>query len=159
MAKPTNRVRSSTTDVFSKIPNLYDLQDGVLEKLEELDGIRALVRILGQRKNGASRQIASYLFEKIEVDFSTQYRHEHVFFDHTQSVIVVRAPKRRGEREAALELRRRQILVHYTSVADEMRMRGAIQVWRSLGKKAKHALIQQQRRLDRSTKKSRRRRK
>lgn len=146
MAKKNKRVQSSTQTVFSDIPSLFGHQDHVFKTVEELDyGLRALAKILGRKSSGPLSRLSSYLLERFEVEFSHEYRHEHVCIDHARATIIIRLPKRRGEKPAQTEARRHHYLLRYTSLSEEIRTRGLIQAYRSLDGKGRRALVRRER--------------
>ncbi|MES2801730.1 MAG: hypothetical protein V4654_04515 [Bdellovibrionota bacterium] len=136
----SDHLSRSSNHIFNDIPSFFSSQDGVFKTIEEAEyGLRGILRILtGASNKGA---LPSYLIQNFEVEFSTEYKREHLRHDHARAALVVCAPQTKGELSFNLQKRTQEILLRYMVGIEEMKTRGLTQAYRSLDGLARKKLI------------------
>ena len=77
------------------------------KNLSEYKRVRAhILRSLAKGKQSKNSKGDSYIFDRLKVDFSTQYKSEEIWLDHINGHIVLEAPMRKGESKEILQARR-----------------------------------------------------
>ena len=79
----------------------------IFKNLSEYKRVRVnILRALATGTRKKSLKGDSYIFDRLRVDFSTQYKAEEIWLDHINGHIVLEAPMRRSENKESLHFRR-----------------------------------------------------
>lgn len=84
-----------------------DSPQRVFKNISQFKRVRInIVRALARGKNHQSSQGGSYIFDRLKIEFSTNYKAEEVWLDHINGHIVLEAPMEKNESKDSLTVRR-----------------------------------------------------
>lgn len=79
------------------------------KNLNEYKCVRTnILKKLAHGKHQKNSKGDSYMFDRLRVDFSTQFKSEEIWLDHINGYIVLQAPMRKSENKDSLSSRRLQ---------------------------------------------------
>lgn len=120
---------------LASIPSYVNIPEGVFDDLEHyrlvVERVTRALATSGQKNNSRSAS-RSYLYDGIQIEFSTVYQVEEIFLDAFNSKIVLRAPKKKNESEEMLRARRLYYLGELLKPAEAMRTIGVAQIYLAL---------------------------
>lgn len=133
MAKKTTKKRSIEGQLT--VPSFIRGTEGVFEDIQHYRTVASrVIRALATNSSSSSslKFSGSSLYEGIVVEFSTEYKAEEVHLDAFRSLMVLRAPLKKGESQISLNQRRMQYLGQLLMSVEAMKTVGISQVYLSL---------------------------
>lgn len=121
-------------EFLKNIPSYVDAPKGVFRDVNHYRAVLAgITKALAKGKQGYHSQTSgSYLFDGLQVEFSTRCVEEEIFLDHLNSKIVLRAPKKPRESEKELSMRRIYYLGQLLREVEAMKTIGITQIYLTL---------------------------
>src|SRR5690606_26885627 len=127
---------------LSGIPSYVSYPQAVFKSIKHYrQALASITRALARSHRGhsANNGEGSFLFDHLVVEFSHDYEEEEVFFDHVNSKVIVRAPKRRDSGKT-LQQRRLSYLGLFSREFEAMRVIGITHIYLSLSTAARKAI-------------------
>lgn len=121
-------------DILGTLPSYINVPKGVFRDVDHYRvALAGITKGLARSRRGHPPSTeGSYLFDGIQVEFSSRYVIEEVFLDHLNSKIILRAPKKPRETEKELATRRMYYLGHLLREVEAMKVIGITQIYLAL---------------------------
>ncbi len=115
-------------DPLISIPSYIKTPERIFENIEHYRCVaeRVTKALLSCRENQCA---SSSLYESVQVEFSSAYKEEDIYFDACASKIILRVPKRKGESAASIQERRMNYIGQLLCPLEAMKVIGIAQIY------------------------------